>query len=158
MGDTKKKLRPLGHLPLAPLKMALTPSLGKKSVWIIWYSNWPAWTHSFNAEIRFKKHALSLKISAKMCQILLVWFGRPILDTVLVISWDSVHIFQNRFLHWNREIEPVDYHEPHNLNNFFSPLKASEKFWGSHPQAKNTPHSKTHFFTVSIYHWAMKYE
>ena len=25
----------------------------------------------------------------------------------LVISWDSVRIFQNRFLHWNRELKSV---------------------------------------------------
>ena len=48
------------------------------------------------------------EISAKMCQSLLVWFGRPILETFLVISWDSVHIFQNWFLRWNCESEPVD--------------------------------------------------
>ena len=43
-----------------------------------------------------------------MCQNLQVWFGRLIFDTILVISWDSVHIFQNQFLRWNRESEPVD--------------------------------------------------
>ena len=43
-----------------------------------------------------------------MCPILLVWFGMPILDNFLVISWDLVHIFQNQFLRWNRESEPVN--------------------------------------------------
>ena len=32
-----------------------------------------------------------------MCRILLVWFGRLIVNTFLV-SWDSVHIFQHWFL------------------------------------------------------------
>ena len=39
-----------------------------------------------------KKYALIPKISAKICQILLVLFGRPIFNTFLVISWDSVHM------------------------------------------------------------------
>ena len=43
-----------------------------------------------------------------MCQILLVWFGRQILDTFLVISWDSLHTFKKQFLHWNHESEPLD--------------------------------------------------
>ena len=46
-----------------------------------WYSNRPARTHGFNAKIGFEKYATSPEISAKKCQILLVWFGRPILDT-----------------------------------------------------------------------------
>ena len=53
-------------------------------------------------------HASKSNLLAKMCQILVVWFGRSILDTFLIISWDSVHIFQNRFLCWNRESEPVN--------------------------------------------------
>ena len=73
-----------------------------------WYSNWPARTHGFNAKIDSENYAPSPEISAKMCQILLVWFGTPTLDTFLLISWDSVHIFQNRFLRWNREFEPLD--------------------------------------------------
>ena len=39
------------------------------------------------------KYASSPEISAKMCQILVVWFGRLIFDTFLAISWDSVYIF-----------------------------------------------------------------
>ena len=64
--------------------------------------------HGFNAKIGFEKYAPSPEILAKMCQILLVWFGRPILDTFLVISWHSVLIFRNRFLRWNRESELVN--------------------------------------------------
>ena len=60
-------------------------------------SNRPAQAQGFNAKNGFEKYALSPKILAKMCQILLFWFGRAILKTFLVISWDSVHIFQNRF-------------------------------------------------------------
>ena len=104
-GIYQKNLTPLGYLeglPLAPLKMALIPTLVKKKKFGLQssrYSNRPAQTQSLNAKIRFKKYAPSPKISAKKCQILLVWFGRPIFYTFLVISWDWVHIFQNRFLH-----------------------------------------------------------
>ena len=101
----------LGSASSGPDKMALTPLWLKKKMFGLggsWYSNRPARTHGFNAKIGFEKYATSPEISAKKCQILLVWFGRPILDTFLVISWDSVHIFQNRFLRWNRESEPVD--------------------------------------------------
>ena len=55
-----------------------------------------------------KKYFHFLEISPKVYQFLRVWFGRAILDTFLIISWDWVHIFQNRFLCWNRESEPVD--------------------------------------------------
>ena len=41
---------------------------------------------------------IDLPILAKMCQMLLVWFEKPILDSFLEISWDSVNIFQNQFL------------------------------------------------------------
>ena len=77
-------------------------------LWVSWYSNRPAWTHGFNAKMGFEKYAPSPEISAKMCQILLVWFGRPIFNTFLVISWDPMQICQNRFLRWNREFEPVN--------------------------------------------------
>ena len=90
----------------------------------------PAWTHSFNAKIGFEKYEPRLEISVKMYQVLLVWFGKPIFDTFMLISWDSVHVFQNRFLHWNSESEPV------NLNTmspiigtiFFSLIKGLEQF------------------------------
>ena len=61
--------------------------------------------------IGFEKYALSPEISGKMCKILLVWIGRPILDTFLVISWDSVLIS----VHASR----FKYNETYNLNNFF---------------------------------------
>ena len=63
-----------------------------------WYSNQPARSHGCNAKIGFKRFATSPEILAKMCKILLVWFGRPILDNILVIRWDFVHNFQNLFL------------------------------------------------------------
>ena len=47
----------------------------------------------FNVKFGFEIYAPSPKISAKMCQISVVWFGRLILDTFLAISLDSVHIF-----------------------------------------------------------------
>ena len=88
------------EIPEFPPKFGSDLFKGEKKLfqlWGSWYSNRPARTHGFNAKIGFEKYAPSTEISAKMCQILLVWFGRPILDTFLVISWDSVHIFQNRF-------------------------------------------------------------
>ena len=57
--------------------------------------------------VHVKVHSKSLK-NCSDSQYLLVWFGRPILDTFLLISWDLVHILQNRFLCLNRESEPVD--------------------------------------------------
>ena len=111
--------------------LALTPLKVRKKLfrlWGSWYSNRPTWTHGFSAKIIFEKYATSPEISSKMCPILLVWFGRPILDTFLVISWDSVHIFQNRFLCWNRESKSVDLNTMNPIIEtiFFSPLKGSE--------------------------------
>ena len=87
---------------------------------------------SFN----FEKSASSPEISAKMCQIFPVSFGWQILDSFLVISWDSVHIFQNRFLHWNRESE---YHEPHNPNNFFFTYKGVRAILSAISSSENGP-------------------
>ena len=59
--------------------MALTPFLVKKKLFVLWgswYSNRPARTHDFNAKIGFEKNAPSPEISPKMCQFLLIWFGR----------------------------------------------------------------------------------
>ena len=46
-------------------------------------------------KIGFEKCALSPEISAKTPEILQVGFGNRNLDTFCLISWDSVHIFQN---------------------------------------------------------------
>ena len=56
------------------------------------------------------------------------WFGLE--GNFLVISWDSVHIFQNQFLRWNRESEPVDLNtmNPIIRTNFFSRIKGSDIF------------------------------
>ena len=99
-------------------------------LWGSWYSNWPAWTHGFNAKIGLEKSAPSPEISVKMCQILVVWFGRPIFDTFLLISSDSLHTFQNRFLRWNRESELVNLNtmNPIIQTIFFSLIKGSEPF------------------------------
>ena len=78
----------MGSVSKMAYKMALTPLLVNFffGLWGLWYSNRPARTHSLNAKIGFEKFAPSPEISAKMCQILLVWFGRPILNSFLVIS------------------------------------------------------------------------
>ena len=55
-------------------------------------------------------------------------------DTFWPISWDPMHIFQNRFLHWNREIKQVvlSMMKPINKNTFFSPYKGAEgSLWGA---------------------------
>ena len=97
-------------------------------LWGSRYSNQTAWTHDFNAKIEFEKYAPSPEISVKMCQILVVWCGRRIFDTFLLISWDSLHIFQNWFLRWNRESKPVNLNtmNPIIWTIFFSPFKGSE--------------------------------
>ena len=131
--------------PQFPLKFGSDPFKDEKKLFWLWgscYSNWPAWTHDFNAKIGFEKHAERPEILAKMCKILVVWFGRLIFDTFLVISWDSVHVFQNRFLRWKCRFE---YHEPYNLKNFgFNLFRGPENFhvqWGC----------RIHFRWVQIY-------
>ena len=61
-------------------------------------------------KIGLEKYTPNSKTSAKMCKILLVLFGRPILGSFLVISGD---------LPWKCEIEPVELHDPHNPNDFY---------------------------------------
>ena len=75
----------------------------------------------FQHKIGFEKYAQSPDISAKMCQVLLVWFGDLNFGTFWFISRDPVHIFQNRFVCWNREAKPVSLNtmKPYNPNNFF---------------------------------------
>ena len=77
-------------------------------LWGSWYSNRPAWTHGFNAKIGFKKYAPSPKISPKKCQKLAFQTKPAKFDTFWPLSLASMHIFQNRFLRWNHEYEPVD--------------------------------------------------
>ena len=97
-------------------------------LWGSWYSNRPAWTHDFNAKIGFEKYAPSPKISSKKCPKLAFQTKPAKFDTFWPISRDSVHIFQNRFLHWNRELKPVDLNtmNPIIWTIFFSPFKGSE--------------------------------
>ena len=59
-------------------------------------------------------------------------------DTFWPISQDSVHIFQNRFLRWNREFEPVDLNtmNPIIWTIFFSLIKGSEPFCRPFPHLK----------------------
>ena len=71
------------------------------------YSKGPTWSDSFNANIGSQKYALGLEILTKTFEITRVWFGDLNFGTFCLISLDSLHIFQNWFLHWNRELEPV---------------------------------------------------
>ena len=67
----------------------------------------PAWAHGFNAKISFEKYALGPEILTKMCPNSGGQTKPSYFETFLSISRDSVRIFQNRFLHWNRELKPV---------------------------------------------------
>ena len=106
----------------------------KIGLWGSWYSNRAARTQGFNAKIGFEKYAPSPEILAKMCQILLVWFARPILDTFLVISWDPMYIFQNQTVSPSRSIwiPWTSYSEQF----FFSLIKGSEPFCRPFPHRK----------------------
>ena len=55
-------------------------------------------THGFNAKIGLEKYAPSPEISVEMCQILVVWFGRPIFDNFFVNILGLGAHFQKRFL------------------------------------------------------------
>ena len=63
-----------------------------------WYSNQPAQTCGFNANIGFEKSAMDPEILAKTSQNMQVWFGDNNFGTFWLISQDQVHIFQNQFL------------------------------------------------------------
>ena len=77
-------------------------------LWGSWYSNRPARTHGFNAKIGFEKYVTSPEILAKKCPKSAFQTKPAKFGTYWPISRDSLHIFQNRFLRWNRESEPVD--------------------------------------------------
>ena len=112
----------------------------KKSfgLWGSWYSNRPAQTHGFNAKIVFEKYAPSPKILPKKCPKSAFQTKPAKFDTFWPISQDSVHIFQNRFLRWNREFEPVDLNtiNPIIRTIFFSLIKGSEPFCRPFPHRK----------------------
>ena len=76
---------------------------------------------SITAKIGFEKYASSPEISAKMCQILLVWFERPILDTFFGnIFGLGAHFSKLIFALKSRvQASQFENHEPHNRNNFF---------------------------------------
>ena len=97
-------------------------------LWGAWYSNWQARTHGFNAKIGFEKYAPSPKILTKKCQKSAYQTKPQKFDTFWLLSRDSVHIFQIRFLRWNRESKPVDLNtmNPIIWTIFFSPFKGSE--------------------------------
>ena len=65
-------------------------------------------SHRFNAKICFEKYALSPKILPKNCPKSAFQTKPAKFDTFWPISRDLVHIFQNRFLCWNYEIELVN--------------------------------------------------
>ena len=72
-----------------------------------WYSKRPAWAHGLKSKNGFKKCATGPEIFAKTSQNMPVWFGDLNFGTFWWISRDSLHIFQNRFLRWNRNLMPV---------------------------------------------------
>ena len=66
----------------------------------------------------------------KTSKIMQVWSGDLIFGTFCLISQDPVHIFQNRFLRWNRELKPVDLStiNPKNKTIFFLSYKGGCRF------------------------------
>ena len=91
----------------------------------LWYSKWPAWAHDFNAKIGFEKYAPGPKIFIKMCQHLGRQTKPAYFEMFWPISQDPLHIFQNRFLRWTRELKPVILSTINLINgtNFFSSYK-----------------------------------
>ena len=121
----------LGHFPMRkwPTKWLLRLYKWKKKLfglWGSWYSNRAARTHGSNAKIGFEKYAPSPKILPKKCPKSAFQTKPAKFDTFWPISRDSVHIFQNRFLRWNRESEPVVLNtmNPIIRTIFFSLIKA----------------------------------
>ena len=84
---------------------------------------------------------------AKMCQISLVWFGRPILYSFLVLSWAyfSKPIFALKQWDWAGRFE---YHEPYKPNDFFLTYKGVRHFFEvASPQAKSPQKWKKQIFS-----------
>ena len=91
-------------------------------LWGSWYSKRPAWAHGFNTKIGFEKYAPGPEILNNLCrnsgsQTKPSYFG-----TFWSISLDPVHIFQNRFLRWNRELKPV-------VLSTMNPINRTKKIW-----------------------------
>ena len=112
--DTKQgsglKKSNLGHFPMRKWQTKWLLRLYKWEklfgLWGSWYSNRGVRTHGSNAKIGFEKYAPSPKILPKKCPKSALQTKPAKFDTFW-ISRDSVHIFQNRFLRWNRELKPV---------------------------------------------------
>ena len=72
------------------------------------------------------------------------------------IFQDPVHIFQNRFLRWNRELKPVvlSTMNPINGTNFFLSYKGGGSFLKSRtPQLKPLKIEKTIFLVLPTFFW-----
>ena len=72
------------------------------------------------------------ELLAKMLQNMQVWFGDLDFGTFCLVSWDLVHTFQNRFLHWNRELKLVILSTMNLINGtfFFLVIKGSVNIKG----------------------------
>ena len=101
----------MGSASLFVVKMALIPiQVRKKIVQIIGFKVFK----STGSASRFQHKNQFLNICTESRDIGqnvsnlagLVW--KAIFNTFWLISQDLVHIFENRFLRWNRESEPVD--------------------------------------------------
>ena len=122
------------------------PYKGEKKLFRLqgsWSSKRPARTHGFNAKIGFEKYAPGPEILSKMCQK----SGRQTKPANFGTFWsifrDPVHIFQNRFLRWNRELKPVilSTMNPINGTKFFLSYKGGCKYlsWKKgHQKNKNS--------------------
>ena len=91
-----------------------------------------------NAKIGFKKYGKGPKILAKTSQNMKVWFCELYFGTFWLISWDLVHVFQNRFLRWNRELKPFvsrfEYTEPTEIHVF---VPSTEPFLSNISEPRN---------------------
>ena len=67
---------------------------------------WPLYKWKKN-RLDYRVHAPSPKILPKKCTKSAFQTKPAKFDTFWPISRDSMHSFQNRFLHWNRELKPV---------------------------------------------------
>ena len=117
MGDTKKSLRPLGHLeglPLAPLKMALTPSLLKKKiVWIIGFIVFKS-TGSDSQSQDITKKVLNIGLPNQTSKI---W--HILADISGLSAYFSKPIFVFKPL---AQASRFEYHEPYKQNKKFFEL------------------------------------
>ena len=106
---------------------------------------------AFYEKIGFEKYASDPEILVKMYQNLTRQTKPSNFDTFWPISRDRKHIFQNRFLRWNREIKPVvlSIMKPINKKTFFSPYKGAGGSLGGARGRSSRPRRELKFYGES---------